>query len=848
MTEFTKTVLKEMTTEEKARLLKGVSTFTASGVPRLSIPEFKVLDGATGINFEQLFGDMFAGWRAHPADEDEAALMNRVGCKEERNVIFNYFAPDALNADEKLLHAKVKAELKRRHLRNTTNSAAALAMANGNDDLLTPACFPAGMMLAATFNPDRVNDVGHALGREARAFGINLLLGTPNVNIHRDPLNGRLFEGFSEDPCLVAKLAPELAKGVEAEGVASNIKHFAANNQEKNRQGIDETIPVRALEEIYLPGFKACVKEAKPASVMSAYNKINGVPCTENMWLLTDVLRGDWGFNSVVISDWGAITNEVKAVLAGNDLNMPGPADVQEILDALEDENSGFTMADLDRAAGRILDVILKYGAPERYEYSAEYIAETSKKAAYKAAVEGVVMLKNEGNMFPLKGKSASIVSDSAFGDDLSGAYVTKADQVVLLGSGAIKLAQCGSGSAGVTTNKHSSIYSGLAKNGIDVSLGMPMPAERANKDIYILVATVSGQEGNDRPNMDLSLADATLLDQMVEVKKMNPAVKLGLILNVCGPVDISKWDDALDGIFCMFLPGMEGGNAMADILVGRANPSGKLPLTFPRRYLDTPTCLNFPGDGYHVNYGEGIYVGYRYYEKKDVKPLYPFGHGLSYSMFSLFNARAKSESKLVEIIHKDGTTESKNLPVFTDKIKIAVDVASVGPDTFAQGKETIQLYVQDPESTITKPVKELKTFAKVKLAPGEKTTATFTLTVDDFASYDTDLGKWIAEQGVYNLLIGTSSTNIFAQVQVYLDCANEYGYSVNSPLKDLYENRVIRSHLESICNQSALTMSDVETVYQYVPNTTFAEVAKDKVSQEMLMKFDNVLGRLKKA
>ncbi len=845
MTDLTRNILNELTLEEKAQLTCGVGTFTMAGVPRLGIPDFKVLDGATGINYEQLFGDMFSLWRANPRDEEEAALMSRIGCKEERNVIFNYFQPAELSGDEILLYNKVKAELARRFAKNTAGAHGAYGYATGEGaDALAPTCFPTGMLLAATFNRDVVNQVGHSLGREARAYGISLLLGTPNVNIHRDPLNGRLFEGFSEDPCLVSCLAPELAKGVEAEGVAADIKHFAANNQEKNRQGIDETIPERALHEIYLPGFKACVKDAKPASVMAAYNKINGTLCTENEWLLTELLRDEWGFEGVVISDWGAIQNQAAALLAGCDVNMPAPADPSVIVEKVQAGDTDLEKA-LDATCARILDLLLTYGAPGVYDMPASHISEKSRQTAYTAVCEGIVMLKNERDIFPLKCADDAATFDSVFETNSD-----SGSQVILLGTGATKLYDCGTGSAGVTTNKTSSIYRSLSATGVQVSLGMPAANARVAGTTYILVARVSGMEGNDRADMNLNSVDAAQLDQLVELKKADPTAKLGLILNVCGPVDISAWEPYIDGIFCTFLPGMEGGRAMADILVGRVNPSGKLPLTFSRRYLDTPTCLNFPGDGYHVNYGEGIYVGYRYYDAKDVAPLYPFGYGLSYSMFSIFRAEAQADKCLVEMIHADGTVESRTLPVFDEELKVSVDVANVGSERFGRGKEVVQLYIQDPESTLRKPVKELKAFEKVALKPGEKRTVTFTLKKEDFASYDPDLQMWVAEEGCYNLLIGNSSANILCTVPVYLEGRSPYSYSSKSTIKTLYENTVTRGHMASLVSKCGMTMSDIETLYQYVPNTIFATFIEEKCGEggaQALVKFDSMVCRLRK-
>ncbi len=838
-----------MTIEEKARVVCGISNFSVAGVPSQGVLGIKVLDGGTGINYEQLIGDLFTSWRENPRDEEEKELMQNQNAGEERNVIANYFHPEKLTERERALWRKVRAYLKEQLEKNTTNSMATLSMSeNGGDmapDLMAPACFPAGMSLGATFNPEIINDVGHALGREARAYGIKMLLGTPNINIHRDPLNGRLFEGFSEDPYLVSALAPALVEGVQAEGVAANIKHFAANNQEKNRQGINETISERALNEIYFPGFKACVIKAQPASVMAAYNKINGTACTENSWLLGDILREKWGFKGMVVSDWGAAYNKVAALKAGNDLIMPGPIDPTEIVEAVK--NGTLTEEELDKNAERVLNLIEKYGSPEKYEMSAQYIMDMSKRVAYRAACESIVMLKNENDIFPLQGSDSDMGSDSVFSNVTSN--IDSLPEVVLCGSGAIRLYDCGTGSAGITTNKTSSIYECLADNGINVSVGIPSAKNGANVSVgipdattYICVARVAGMEGNDRKDLKLGVDDIRVLNQMVDIKRGNPAVKLGLILNVSGPVELSLWEKDLDGVFCMFLPGMEGGHAMADILCGRVNPSGKLPLTFPKKYQDTPTYLNFPGDGYQVNYGEGIYVGYRYYDKKMVEPLYPFGYGLSYSQFSIINEHVLSEKQPVELIHSDGTLEIKKLPVFTETIKISVDVCNLGPDKFSEGQEVVQLYISDPYSTLSKPIKELKAFKKVRLASGEKKTVTFTLNKSDFASYDADIHDWVAEEGIYNILLGNSSRNIVCSLPVYLDGKSIYSYSSRSSIKDLYENEITRSHMKNLCDKSSLLMADILAKYEYEPNTKLADLVKLKCGEEadkLLAEFD---------
>ena len=850
MTDKIKTILEQMTIEEKADMVCGASNFCTADASRYGVPAIRMLDGGTGINYEQLIADLILSWRTNPRDEEEAWLMKDFSATEERNVIFDYFRPDKLTEKETKVWKKVREYLKEQFIKNTTNNDTTLAFVemagDAAADIMSPACLPCGMMLGATFNPDVVNQTGHALGREARAYGVSMLLGTPNINIHRDPLGGRLFEGFSEDPCLVAKLAPEYVKGVQAEGVAANIKHFAANNQEKNRQGINETISERALQEIYFPGFRACVEQAQPATVMAAYNKINGTACTANEWLLDGILRKYWGFEGMVVSDWGAGYGPSAALKAGNDLNMPGiTADPEKVVQAVE--AGELTEEELDRNVARVLELMDTYGSPECYDMSAQYIMDMSKQAAYKAACEGIVLLKNENGIFPIRSKGKA-GNDSVF-ETVSDEEVMSG--VVLCGSGAIRLYDCGTGSAGITTDKDISIYEGLIQNGVEVSIGIPAAGKRAGISTYICVARIPGMEGNDRKNMKLSAEDAQILNQMLDLKRENPMVKLGLILNVSGPVDLALWEHELDGIFCMFLPGMEGGHAMADILTGRVNPSGKLPLTFPKKHKDTPTYLNFPGDGYQVNYGEGIYVGYRYYDKKMVEPLYPFGHGLSYSHFEISNERAIADSVPVELVYPDGKVDNKKMPVLTDSLRIAVDVINQGPEEFSEGMEVVQLYISDPYATISKPVKELKAFKKIRLAYGEREKVTFTLTKEDFASFDSDLHQWVAEEGVYNILIGNSSRNIVCSMPVYLDAKTEYSYSLQTPIKVLYENSVTKAHMNHLWFRLGLDPADIDNKYEYEPHTRLINLVHLKCEnpeQEALDEFELRVGSLKRA
>ena len=784
-------ILAQMTLEEKATLVNGASFFGMAGLERFDIPALQLLDGGTGMNFEQLFGDLYSR-----AEKETNSTNGMVGSTVLTHVIDWYYEPEKLTEEELEVRSWIEEQLRAR---------------TGRD--YAPGCFPPGILLGATFNPDVVKTVGEALGAEARLFGVQILLGSPNVNIHRDPLNGRLFEGYSEDPCLVSTLAPELVKGVQKFKVAANVKHFAANNQETNRVGINETISERAQQEIYYPGFKACVQEGKVETVMSAYNRINGVPCTESYKLLTEELRDKWGFEGTVLSDWGAVYHPVEAIQAGNDLAMPGPLPAEPIIDAV---NVGrLSMEVLDKAVLRLLKTIAYCldspyknvdsvsigekeipmwalntcgdGAPDL-----DAIYEATTAAAYESAAEGIVLLKNN-DVYPLG-----------------------AEERILL-TGSENFLTCGTGSAGITTNRNTSFEECIGGTYVGYDYDFEAYCKQVRNVHIILTATVSGMEGNDRPHMRIAEADDLALRQLIDFKK-EYGCKLSLVLNVCGPVDLRDYEADLDAIWCVFLPGMEGAHALADLMLGKRTPSGKLPITFPKRYEDTPTFLNFPGEGYEVNYGEGIYVGYRYYDKKKVVPAYPFGFGLSYTTFKIDNCKADKEE-------------------FDGDLKISLTVTNTGN---FPGAEVIQLYISDETSMLPKPVKELKKFRKVFLHPGESKDVTFTLIKKDFMSFDMDYNEWLAEEGYYHILIATSSAkaDIKGDIRVYLDTQSPYSYGLTSTVKTIFEKEPLKEALFTLWNEMGWDMQIIASNYQYTPNRTIEQIMPAAPSESSRQSF----------
>ena len=795
-------LLKKMSVKEKIDLLTGGSSFSSIEMPKYGIPSVRYLDGATGVNIMQYACELAGVMMAKPEEEDsedKAPEAGEVMDSESSNEsgasamhLMRYITTDAPIPEEFSEKARETVLGLRTAIRE---------LRPGGEE---PGCFPPGMLLGATWEPEAVYKVGEAVAREAMAYQVDILLGTPNTNIHRDPRNGRLFESFSEDPCLSSRMAAEFPKGVQDQGVVADVKHFAANNQETLRQGIDEHISERALREIYLPGFEAAVKEGKAGTVMSAYNSINGVPCAHNKWLLTDVLKEEWGFAGQVVSDWGAVYDQVEALNAGNDMDMPGPRGKGKLYRAAEDGT--LSLERLDDAVARTLRMILKTPKFNGRKYTA-IDNELSKKAAYHAAVEGITLLKNDG-LLPLK----------------------KDTKVALFGRLTRRFMESGSGSAQVDTSKFTSLPLEAARY-TDMVL-----VEELQEDtqVVILTAGASGQEGTDRPAMDFDAEDRKMLEKMIPLAKQ-AGKKVVLLLNVAGPVELGAFIDDVDALVCLYFPGMEGARAAADILFGAVSPSGKLPLTFPKTYRDTPTAINFPGEYGHVVYGEGIFVGYRYYDYKNIEPLYPFGFGLSYSEFAFTDARAS------DTVYSNAATEP---------LKVEVTVKNIGK---MEAKEVVQLYVRDVESTLLKPEKELKDFVKVSLMPGEEKRVTLSLMPRDFASYDTELGGWVTEPGIYELLIGNSSRNIMAKVPVTVKGRNPYGCSIRSTLSDI----AAREDALRVCQEvigEAFIPSKLKSNAIYFSATTLGAYLErfvtgvDKTSaewKEMMKRLDERLGEL---
>jgi beta-glucosidase len=598
-------------------------------------------------------------------------------------------------------------------------------------------CFPTASALSATWNTKLLHEIGTALGREAQALDVQVLLG-PGINIKRSPLGGRNFEYFSEDPLLSGRLAAAYIDGVQSEGVGTSLKHFAVNSQETERMATSSDLDARTLHEIYLSAFEIAVSESQPWTVMSSYNLVNGTYASENHELLIDILRRDWGFEGLVVSDWGGINDRVAAVEAGNDLEMPGSGDFnrKQIVAAVREGR--LSKASLAKAATEVTALILRAVAARKPD--ATFDADAHHALARRAGAQAIVLLKNDDKILPLDaGKKVALIGAFASAPRYQGAgssmvNPTRKSNAVeelttLLGGGNLLVAP------------------GYDTEG-DTSDALVDEAVRAavSADIAIVFAGLPDSyesEGFDRRSMAMPPGHVRLIEAVAQ-KQPNVVV---VLLN--GSAIEMPWAPRVKGIVEAWLGGQAGGGAIADVLTGRINPSGKLAETFPATLEQTPTFPNFPGHSGHAHYGEGVFVGYRYYDAKRLSPLFPFGFGLSYTEFVYTGIRSSTTAFDVD------RDESVTVDV---TVKNAGDVA---------GQEVIQLYVHERTPVLPRPVVELRAFDKVALDAGEEKTVRFTLSRRDFAYYDADTKSWEVTSGTFDIRVGGSSRDLLLQASV---------------------------------------------------------------------------------
>lgn len=606
-------------------------------------------------------------------------------------------------------------------------------------------CFPTAAAMASTWDPSLIKMLGIALGEECREEDVSVVLG-PGANIKRSPLCGRNFEYFSEDPFLTGELALAHIQGVQSQGVGTSLKHFAANNQEEGRLYMDSVVDLRSLREIYLPGFEKAVIQGNPETVMCAYNRLNGTYCSENSWLLNSVLRDEWGFDGLVVSDWGAVSERAAGVTAGMDLEMPssfGEND-KKIITAVE---AGIlTVEDLDKTVLRIVSLILQTQVTKVFSYPAKYGKDEHHTLARKIAAEGSVLLQNRKNLLPLApGSKIALIGDFAKNPRYQGAgssmvnptrLDTAYDALVdLMGEEQITYAQ-GYTSDGQIVDKTLINEACLAAGKADtvvVFAGLPDSYE---------------SEGFDRTHMQLPESHNQLIE---EIAKINTRVVV--VLCNGSPVEL-PWVDEVSAILEVYLGGQAGGSAVVELLFGKVNPSGRLAETFPIKLEDTPCYAHFPGGNYRVQYREGLNVGYRYYSTVQKQVRFPFGHGLSYTKFSYTD------------IQVDAETIDAGTPV-----TVSITVKNIGK---IAGKEVVQIYIRDKVSSMYRPDRELKGFAKVHIEPGESETVKIELDARAFAFFDPLLNNWVVEEGEFEILAGSSVENIHLQETVFVRSAQK--------------------------------------------------------------------------
>jgi len=762
-------LLQTLTLAEKASLCSGVGLWQTRPLPEKGIPEIWMADGSNGVR-----------------------IMKPVN-QERKQDTSDFLKVTDLTQNSPTITSQYEA-----------------------------VCYPSGASLAATWDTGLVEEMAKVLGDECRYFKVNLLL-APGINIKRSPLGGRGYEYYSEDPYLTGKIAESFIKGVQKTGTGTSIKHFAANNAETLRINMSSDMDERALREIYLTPFEIAVKAAKPWTVMSSYNKINGVQMAENRALLTDILRTEWGFDGVVVSDWGGVKDRVKALTAGNDLDMPeNRRNNQTILEAVK----AGTLSEevLDQSVGRILKMI--FYAKEQENFTDEIDFEANRKVSRRVAEDSVVLLKNEGNLLPLtKEKYKKLAVIGAFAKEpryqgggctlVNPVWISKPyEEMEKLAGEDMKLAYAPGYDRNSETNEELLAEAETVAASADAAV------------IFAGLWVAYDREGFDRKHLEIDFSHIQLIERIAKVQK-----RVIVVLSNGDAVTMDPWLPGVGAVVEQFLVGETVGEAVAAILFGKVNPSGKLPVTFPKRLEDTSAYPYFPGECNHHIYGEGIFVGYRYYEKKKIEPLFPFGYGLSYTEFQYSDLRTdKSQMK------------------DTDFLTVTVDVTNTGN---CRGKEVVQLYISDEVSRLLRPEKELKAFKKTELEPGERRRLTFTLGYRDFAYYDPEAGDWVVEEGTFVIHAASSARDIRQSTRVEVVAARKKfrKLSLDSQHTAVFENpRAREMYLQFLADAGVIARDRIEAMvpllkgnYMGIYNVVTSLLGGDVTKEEMQELLDRI-------
>mgnify|MGYP000850977120 FL=1 len=669
----------------------------------------------------------------------------------------------------------------------------------GINSSIPATCFPTAATTACSFSKTLIFEMGQALANECINNDVDVILG-PGVNIKRSPLCGRNFEYFSEDPYLSGELGKAFVLGVQSKGVGVSVKHFAGNNQEKLRHSISSEIDERAIREIYLSSFKKII-EANPYTIMCSYNRLNGEYASESKYLLTDILRKEWGFDGLLVTDWGACNDRVKGLKAGQDLEMPSSFGINDEKIVAAVKNGTLAEADLDKAVDRILRLVYKCQDKEKQVTNTE----DNHLLAKKIASESMVLLKNNDNILPLKSSSIGIIGEFAKYPRIQGC-----------------------GSSKVNPLKVETVYEVFKNNGVDFlyASGYSLTTDKTNKRlieeaveiarrvdipiVFIGLPESYESEGFDRTHINLPPSHNELVAKVSEANS-----KTVVILSGGAPV-VMPWINKVKVLLNTFLAGESASLAIYDILFGYVNPSGKLAETYPLKLEDTPCYNFFPGGNNAVYYNESIYVGYRYYELKKREVLFPFGYGLSYTTFSYYD---------LQINQKEFTED--------EIVKISFKIKNTGA---LKGSEVCQLYISDIESEVFKPLKELKGFEKVELDINEERTLSFKLNKRDFSYYNVALKKWVLEAGNYEILIGASSKDIYLSEKITFNCDTvKSPYNIEE-IPSYYDLSIGFNNDEFLKLKPNVQALNVKVKKPFDYNSTLSDISHSLVGKMFLM------------